>query len=201
MTTETIPRADASTTPPVRPRAALRALSVFPGGFTEEAAGHVLPPGADVLGTLELLADQSLLAAADTGAGVRFRMLETVRAAGFELPPDDDGRLHVRRPLPDLDAALPSEPRSPLAVVHPGTSAPARAYPEPLWVSAVDRLVQDGWQVALTGDAAEKPLTGRIVDAVDAAAPDVLDLAGRLDLPRLAALSGGRIEVSKPPVQ
>lgn len=60
-------------------QAALRALSVFPGGFTEDAAAHLLPPHADVLGTLEQLADQSLLSAADTVAGVRFRMLETVR--------------------------------------------------------------------------------------------------------------------------
>ncbi|MFI0717691.1 ATP-binding protein [Streptomyces sp. NPDC021224] len=58
---------------------ALRALSVFPGGFTEDAAAHVLPPHADVLGMLEQLADQSLLSAADTVAGLRFRMLETVR--------------------------------------------------------------------------------------------------------------------------
>ncbi|WP_406354804.1 ATP-binding protein [Streptomyces sp. NBC_00658] len=58
-------------------RAALRMLSVFPGGFTGEAAEHVL--GEDALLLLEQLADQSLLTVADTAAGVRFRMLETVR--------------------------------------------------------------------------------------------------------------------------
>jgi predicted ATPase/DNA-binding SARP family transcriptional activator len=58
-------------------RAALRALSVFPGGFSAEAAEHVL--GEDALFLLEQLADQSLLTVADTPAGVRFRMLETVR--------------------------------------------------------------------------------------------------------------------------
>jgi predicted ATPase/DNA-binding SARP family transcriptional activator len=58
-------------------RAALRTLSVFPGGFTGEAAEHVL--GEDALSLLEQLADQSLLTVADTPAGVRFRMLETVR--------------------------------------------------------------------------------------------------------------------------
>ncbi|MGP4087228.1 ATP-binding protein [Streptomyces sp. KR55] len=58
-------------------RAALRTLSVFPGGFTGEAAEHVL--GEDALFLLEQLADQSLLTVADTPAGVRFRMLETVR--------------------------------------------------------------------------------------------------------------------------
>ncbi|WP_371661741.1 BTAD domain-containing putative transcriptional regulator [Streptomyces sp. NBC_00280] len=58
-------------------RAALRLLSVFPGGFAGEAAEQVL--GEDALFLLEQLADQSLLTVADTPAGVRFRMLETVR--------------------------------------------------------------------------------------------------------------------------
>lgn len=58
-------------------RAALRMLSVFPGGFSGEAAEQVL--GEDALFLLEQLADQSLLTVAETPAGVRFRMLETVR--------------------------------------------------------------------------------------------------------------------------
>lgn len=133
------------------------------------------------------LLDARLPVAGDAPEPVR--MLQTVRAAGFELPAGDDGRLRVRRPLPGIDAVLPSAVRAPLVVVHPGTSAPARAYPGPLWAAAVDRLVQDGWQVALTGSAADRPLTRRIVGAVgEAQAPNVLDLAGRLDLPRLAAV-------------
>ncbi|MFD5461803.1 ATP-binding protein [Kitasatospora sp. NPDC127059] len=67
-------------------RAALRALSVFPGGFTVEAAevllnGH-LPDGGDALAVLEDLVDQSLLRLTDTPTGGRFRMLETVREFG-----------------------------------------------------------------------------------------------------------------------
>ncbi|MCZ4124582.1 ATP-binding protein, partial [Streptomyces sp. H39-S7] len=58
-------------------RVALRTLSVFPGGFTGRAAEQVL--GADALLLLEQLAGQSLITVADTPAGVRFRMLETVR--------------------------------------------------------------------------------------------------------------------------
>lgn len=58
-------------------RAALRTLSVFPGGFSGEAAEHVL--GEDALLLLDQLAGQSLLTVADTPAGVRFRMLEAVR--------------------------------------------------------------------------------------------------------------------------
>ena len=79
-------------------------------------------------------------------------MLQSVRAAGFPLPAGDDGRLQVRRPLPDVDALLPVEPGVPLVAVHPGASAPARAYPWPLWATAVERLIADGWQVVLTGE-------------------------------------------------
>jgi len=56
-------------------REAMRALSVFPGGFTADAAAHLL--GDD--SALEQLVDQSLLKLADTPWGARFRMLETVR--------------------------------------------------------------------------------------------------------------------------
>jgi predicted ATPase/DNA-binding SARP family transcriptional activator len=58
-------------------QAAMRALSVFPGGFTADAARHLL--GADVLPVLEQLAGQSLLKVVDTASGTRYRMLETVR--------------------------------------------------------------------------------------------------------------------------
>jgi predicted ATPase/DNA-binding SARP family transcriptional activator len=62
-------------------RAAMRALSVFPAGFTAGAARRVLGDGdaADVPQVLEHLVDQSLLQVADTPTGARFRMLETVR--------------------------------------------------------------------------------------------------------------------------
>jgi predicted ATPase/DNA-binding SARP family transcriptional activator len=64
-------------------QAAMRALSVFPNGFTAGAARHLLGAGAlreaDVLLVLEQLADQSLLKVTDTASGARYRMLETVR--------------------------------------------------------------------------------------------------------------------------
>ncbi|MBR7828460.1 hypothetical protein KDK95_19270 [Actinospica sp. MGRD01-02] len=62
-------------------RAAMRVLSVFPGGFTAEAARNVLgrDGAVDVLWVLEQLVDQSLVQALDTAAGTRFQMLETVR--------------------------------------------------------------------------------------------------------------------------
>ncbi|MFJ8111995.1 ATP-binding protein [Streptomyces sp. NPDC096132] len=60
-------------------RAALRALSVFPGGFTEEAAQYVLGETGDALTLLEQLAGQSLIQVGDSPSGVRFHMLETLR--------------------------------------------------------------------------------------------------------------------------
>ena len=62
-------------------RAAMRALSIFPAGFTTDAARWVLGDAdpAGVPGVLEDLVGQSLLQVADTPTGLRFRMLETVR--------------------------------------------------------------------------------------------------------------------------
>ncbi|MFE0450901.1 ATP-binding protein [Streptomyces sp. NPDC058914] len=63
-------------------RAALRALSVFPGGFTEDAAEYVLDGTGDTLALLEQLADQSLIRVGDSPSGARFHMLETLREFG-----------------------------------------------------------------------------------------------------------------------
>ncbi|MFD5795064.1 ATP-binding protein [Streptomyces diastatochromogenes] len=62
-------------------RAALRALSVFPGGFTVDAAEYVLGDGGgeSALDLLEQLAGQSLIKVGDSPSGVRFHMLETLR--------------------------------------------------------------------------------------------------------------------------
>ena len=71
---------------------AMRALSVFPGGFTAAAARHLI--GDDLI--LEQLVDQSLLKTMDTPSGTRFRMLETVRefsTAAREASPADADRV------------------------------------------------------------------------------------------------------------
>ncbi|GHE10472.1 ATP-binding protein [Streptomyces alanosinicus] len=72
-------------------QAALRALSVFPGGFTVDAAEYVLGEaeggggaeagdgGGGALDLLEQLAGQSLVKVGDSPSGVRFHMLETLR--------------------------------------------------------------------------------------------------------------------------
>ena len=110
-------------------RAAMRALSVFPAGFTADAAVLVLGQGdaADVPAVLEDLADQSLLKVADTPAGLRFRMLETVRefstaereAAG-ETERAVDGFLAWARNfgVAHHDAVFGADPFAPLARIR-----------------------------------------------------------------------------------
>ncbi|MFG1997745.1 BTAD domain-containing putative transcriptional regulator [Spirillospora sp. NPDC048911] len=61
---------------------AMRVLSIFPDGFTADAARRFLGDG--VFDVLEHLVDQSLLKVTETLAGTRFRMLETVREFSAE---------------------------------------------------------------------------------------------------------------------
>ncbi|WP_041731654.1 AfsR/SARP family transcriptional regulator [Conexibacter woesei] len=61
-------------------RRALRRLALFHDGFTLEAADAVLGDGA--LDAVQNLVDQSLLSVSESPAGVRCRMLETVREFG-----------------------------------------------------------------------------------------------------------------------
>jgi ADP-heptose:LPS heptosyltransferase len=104
------------------------------------------------------------------------RQLRTALAAGFVLPVGDDGRLAVRRPLPDVTALAPG---TGYVVVHPGAAVPARQ-PGPGWyervVAALDR------PVLVTGAPGERALTRRV------AAAGGTDLGGRTDLAQLAAV-------------
>ncbi|BCJ37783.1 SARP family transcriptional regulator [Actinocatenispora thailandica] len=61
-------------------RRALHWLSLFGDGFTLDAAERMLGPSA--LAAVHALADQSLLSVQETGTGLRYRMLETVREFG-----------------------------------------------------------------------------------------------------------------------
>jgi ADP-heptose:LPS heptosyltransferase len=116
------------------------------------------------------------------------RALSLARAAGLELPAGDDGRLHVREPLPDVSAVVPSHA---YVVVHPGTSVPARAWPAERHREAVEQLLGEGWDVVVTGGPAEAELTSEV------AAPGSVDLGGRTGLAELAAvLRGARVVVA-----
>ena len=80
--------------------------------------------------------------------------------------------------------------RSDEVLLHPGAAAPARRWPADRWVAVAARLAGAGHPVALTGGPAESdPCADIVCRARDAAGStaDVRSLAGRLDLPGLAA--------------
>lgn len=83
-----------------RDQSLLRALSVFSGGFTIEAAGFVCEPSVDGLGILEgvtSLMNQSLLRRESREEGEpRLRQLETIREFGRERLVDASGEVACR---------------------------------------------------------------------------------------------------------
>lgn len=111
------------------------------------------------------------------------RALSLARAAGFELPDGDDGRLAVRRPLP----ATPHEPG--YVVLHPGASVPARAWPAERCAEAVEALADAGHRVLVTGGPGERDLTAAV------AGTRGVDLGGATTLPEMAALLDGAAAV------
>jgi ADP-heptose:LPS heptosyltransferase len=112
----------------------------------------------------------------DEGAHVHEveRGLGLVASFGYALPPGDDGRLAIkavgRNPVPDT--------HRPYVVVHPGASAPARAWAAERSAELVRAMPRN---VVVTGGPGERELT-RFV------AGDQLDLGGATDLADLAAV-------------
>jgi ADP-heptose:LPS heptosyltransferase len=105
------------------------------------------------------------------------RSLDLVRAAGYELPPGDDGALRVRRVLPT--------PRQRYVVVHPGASVPARTA-SPSWFRAlIMALTSAGHRVLVTGSQAERELTHFV------AGSNGIDRGGTTRYAELAALLDG----------
>jgi ADP-heptose:LPS heptosyltransferase len=116
------------------------------------------------------------------------RNLLLVRAAGFELPPGDAGRLAVTAALPD-SRELTGD--GPYVVLHARASVPARA-PSPGKTAAVAAaLAAAGYRLVVTGSAAESPLTAAVCRAAaegSGPGPGPVDLGGRTSLPMLAAV-------------
>jgi ADP-heptose:LPS heptosyltransferase len=87
----------------------------------------------------------------------------------------------------DLRLAEWAQPRGRYAVLHPGASAPARAWPVERWGAVARRLQGDGTPVVLTGGVAER----RQCAGLAALAPGAVDRSGRTGLDDLARLVAG----------
>ncbi|MFE6649297.1 glycosyltransferase family 9 protein [Nocardioides sp. NPDC057772] len=104
------------------------------------------------------------------------RALAVATACGGRLPAGDDGRLAVRGSCP------PEELRMPYVVLHPGTSAPARAWPADRFRDLCEQLSRLGLGVVVTGGPDERPLTAYVAGTTGT------DLGGTLGLGELAGV-------------
>jgi ADP-heptose:LPS heptosyltransferase len=113
------------------------------------------------------------------------RALALARAAGYELPAGDDGRLRVALPRDGGAAHWAARGRSPHVVVHPGTSVPARAWAPERHAALVEALAARGEEVLVTGAPAERELTAFVAGSAGR------DLGGRTSFAELAAVLAG----------
>ncbi|MDX6658202.1 MAG: hypothetical protein QOH62_2995 [Solirubrobacteraceae bacterium] len=117
------------------------------------------------------------------------RSLSLVAACGHRLAAGDDGALRVRL---DGPAIVPQLPEADYVVVHPGASAPARAWAPERYKALVGALRADGLHVVVTGSPGERALTRRVAGCGDDGVSDfggLTDLAGLAHVLRGAAAS------------
>jgi ADP-heptose:LPS heptosyltransferase len=107
------------------------------------------------------------------------RSAAVAQAAGFASM---GSHLAVRADLPDV---RPLVGPGRYVVVHPGSDAPARAWPAEHARAAVSLLAEHGHRVVVTGGPHETALTARV------AGTDGLDLGGRTAWDALAAVLAG----------
>ena len=106
------------------------------------------------------------------------RSLDLVRAAGFDLPPGDDGELRVT-------PVAPARPAGEYVVVHPGASQSARAWAPHRHAELVRDLAAAHRRVVVTGGPTERALTALV------AAEGGVDLGGATDFAGLAGVIAG----------
>jgi ADP-heptose:LPS heptosyltransferase len=103
------------------------------------------------------------------------RALSLAAAAGFALPPHDEGRLAMR-----VGVANPVAHLRPYVVVHPGATVPARAWDPHANRDLVRALSRRGETVVVTGGAGERALCAYV------AGTEAHDLGGATDFTTLA---------------
>lgn len=107
----------------------------------------------------------------------------------LEFPVTDEDRAALAASWPQADADA-----RPHVCVHPGARFASRRWLPERFAAVADAIAEEGYQIVLTGSAAEKRLTAAVREAMRAAA---VDLAGGTSLGALAAvLEGCRLLVS-----
>ncbi|WP_137122287.1 glycosyltransferase family 9 protein [Segeticoccus rhizosphaerae] len=101
--------------------------------------------------------------------------LRLAEAAGYALPPQDDGRLRLTPATHETSASA-----EPYVVVHPGASVPARAIPDALADRLPVALGRSGWDVVVTGGLSDR------APAHDVGAVSYRNLIGATTISQLA---------------
>jgi ADP-heptose:LPS heptosyltransferase len=109
------------------------------------------------------------------------RALSLAAAAGYSLPPRDDGDLRIRR-----DTAF-APPPPPYVILHPGASVPARAWLPERHAELAGRLATAGVRVVVTGTRSERTLTAFVAGSREG----VTDLGARTSFAELAEIIAG----------
>lgn len=105
------------------------------------------------------------------------RALALARAAGYALPPQDEGRLAMR-----VASLNPLAHLRPYVVVHPGATVPARAWDPRANRDLVRALARHGETVVVTGGGGERALCAYVAgeDATNAAGTTDFRTLGRV---------------------
>ncbi len=112
--------------------------------------------------------------------------------------------LGITTPAPEVELVLPAEARQaaadfwaercgdkPVLGIHPGSTWPTKCWPVPYFSEIVSRAVAGGAQVLVFGGPGEEAVAAKIL--AGAGLPygaEVVNLAGKLSLPELAAYLG-----------
>lgn len=146
-------------------------------GITRVSAASEDYPGS----LLDVRARRRPDGAADDGTGGVHEVeaaLALAATAGFPLPHGDDGHLRIR--------SLPRQAQArPYIVLHPGASVPSRAIGPSAGRAFAARLLDEGWDITVTGSRGERELAR-------AATPEgAHNLAGHTSLAGLARVLAG----------
>jgi heptosyltransferase-1 len=85
----------------------------------------------------------------------------------------------------DASELIPAETGRPLAVLHPGARWASKLWPAASWARLAEWLLDQGFQVAITGSHEDQELAASLTQQSQA---PILNLAGATSLPQLAGI-------------
>ncbi|MDQ4045536.1 MAG: glycosyltransferase family 9 protein [Chloroflexota bacterium] len=174
------------------PLRAIRAIVLRPDAWWAAWLARMIAP--EVVGSddarVASFATSTVAVSSDAHASIR-----TYQIAAGAVGLDNESTSWSARPLgvPSSDSEGTAEAllcrcgiTKPFAVIHPGSGATVKEWPEHRWRALVASLVAGGLPVIATGSHAEREMVERIVTGIAGAS----SVAGKTDLRTLAALMG-----------